>query len=77
MFVTANGVSLGTFYYPRSVQEESFQAEFDSLFVCDSDWSLLGDIYYSPSAQEESFQAECDSVAVVTLRSFVEAVESR
>jgi hypothetical protein len=46
MLVTAIGVSLGTFYYSRSVEEDSFEAEFDS-------------------------------VAVVTLRSFVEAVESK
>ena len=46
MLVTAIGVSLATFYYSRSVEEESFEGEFTS-------------------------------VAGVTLRSFVEAVESK
>jgi hypothetical protein len=46
MLVTAIGVSLGTYYYSRSVEEESFESEFVS-------------------------------VAGVTLRSFVEAVESK
>jgi hypothetical protein len=45
MFFTAIGVSLATFYYSRFVEEDSFEAQFDS-------------------------------VAVVTLKSFVEAVES-
>ena len=46
MLATAIGVSLATFYYSRSVEEESFESEFVS-------------------------------VAGVTLRSFVEAIESK
>jgi hypothetical protein len=45
MLFTAIGVSLATFYYSRFMEEDSFEAQFDS-------------------------------VAVVTLKSFVEAVES-
>jgi len=46
LFLTALGISLATYFYARSVEQDSFRADFDS-------------------------------VAVVTIRSFAEAVEHR
>ena len=37
----------------------------------------LATLFYSRSVEQDSFQAEFESVAVVTIRSFVEAVEHR
>ena len=47
------------------------------LLICTAVGVALATYYYSRNVEEESFQAEFASVAVVTLRSFIEAVEGR